>query len=176
VSLLSRSLVTVAAGLALVSVAGCSGSSPGGTPPSSGAPSDALASVNPCALLKPSDATALGLPTQGKPPIVAVPNQPGCEYQSDAQIVDFFVDPAQNVDSSQHDSNQWSNFTRTTINGRAGGTGVTPGSEQAQICNAVFDAGKGMIFVKVEENDSSNKNDCADALKIAKLVEPNAPK
>jgi hypothetical protein len=171
VSFLSRSLVSAVAGLALVSMAGCAGKSTG-TPP----PADALAGVDPCALLKPADATSLGLPARGNPPVVPIPGQPGCEYQGDALTVGVYKDPGDTVQSSQQKTAEWAQFNRVDINGRMGATGIGSGSTRARICDAMFNAGQGTIVVTAHETNPGNNNECADALKIAKLVEPNAPK
>lgn len=118
----------------------------------------------------------MGLPARGGPPDVSVPGQRGCQYQNDTLTVGVYVDPGDTVDSSQHKTGEWATFNRVDVNGRVGATGITAGFTNAHICDAMFNSGQGTIVVNAQENDAGNNNQCADALKIAKLVEPNAPK
>lgn len=174
-SVWSRTPAVAAAGVMLVSLAGCMPGSGASEPTGSKNPpasSNALAGVDPCALLKPSDAEASGLRQPGSPDS-EVSGEPGCKYKGQNLRANIFKNekPVEEIAKTA----QWARFDRVEINGRAGAVAINSGSTQAKICNIFFNAGSGSINVQSGEQFTPI-DECAEGLKIAKLIEPNVPR
>lgn len=176
-SVLSRSLVAACAGFVLLGTAGCG---PGGLAgDDSGEPSAppqeaGLAGVDPCAVLSPEKLTELGLEGPGQP-LNDAPSEPGCDYMGDVIGATVSKNQGKTVESYAKQAN-WAKFESTDVNGRVGASAVDKGATQARICSAMFNAGGGVIVVDVSETRPGNLDECGEALKIAKLIEPNVPK
>nr|WP_207630988.1 DUF3558 domain-containing protein [Actinopolyspora sp. BKK1] len=175
-------MVAAGVGVALLGVAGCGpgglagDESEGATEETSAAKSseEVLAGVDPCGMLSDEELKSFGLelPGETKSPL---PWTPGCYYDGDTVSVSFNKNKRQTVDSAAK-KDTWAKFERAEVNGRAGATAVTEGATQAETCDAMFDAGQGMIQIRAQEiSRSDNLDECAKALEIAKKVEPNVP-
>ncbi|WP_019855795.1 DUF3558 domain-containing protein [Actinopolyspora mortivallis] len=159
---------------------GLTACSPGGsaderTTTSQAEPSeDALAGVDPCALLSETELNSFGLKEPGKNTEL-LPWVVGCDYSGDPISATLYRDTRNTVAASER-KEVWAMFERTPVNGRPGATAITQGATQARICDVMFDAGNGMIQVQVSEPRlPDNVDECAEALKIAKKVEPKVP-
>ncbi len=98
-----------------------------------------------------------------------------CDYSGDPVGVRFVKNTRQTVASSER-KDVWAEFERIEVNGRSGARAITKGATQARTCNVMFDAGQGMIQVRVQEVAlPDDVDECAEALKIAETVEPKVP-
>lgn len=177
-SMWKRSLMTIVAGVALVSASACSpseGAGDGSSETTGESPSgEVLASVKPCEILSSETLKSFGLQLPGKPEEM-LPWKPACKYEGDPVDATIIKNKRQTVSSSEEESN-WAKFDRTKVNGRPGATAITKGSTQARICNVMFDAGQGLIQVQALEVGRFDEIDeCAKGLELAKKVEPNVP-
>ncbi|WP_245695559.1 DUF3558 domain-containing protein [Actinopolyspora saharensis] len=168
--------------MALLGVAGCGpgglagDESEGATGETSAAkPSEeVLAGVDPCGMLSDEELKSFGLELPGEA-MSTVPWRPGCDYSGDPFGVMFVKNKRQTADSAAK-KDTWAKFERAEVNGRAGATAVTEGATQAGTCDAMFDAGQGMIQIRAHDvARSDSRDECAKALEIAKKVEPNVP-
>nr|WP_246300168.1 DUF3558 domain-containing protein [Actinopolyspora biskrensis] len=162
----------------MLGAVGCSpgDSSEGATEETSAAkPSgEVLAGVDPCGILSDAELKSFGLKTEGKV-TNSPPWAPGCQYQGDPVVASIRKETRDTVDSAAK-KETWAEFERTEVNGRAGATAVTEGATQAGTCDAMFDAGQGMIQVRAHDvARSGSRDECAKALETAEKVEPNVP-
>jgi hypothetical protein len=163
---------------ASVTLAGAAACAPGNTSGNdsnesgSPAPQGQLSSVDPCAVLKPADSTAAGFEGAGK---LQPGVDPNCAYRGQLIAANVYKSTTETVAVAEKKP-VWAKFERTDVNGRTGATAISSGSTQARLCSVMFDAGGGMIRVAVREIRPGDLDECGEALKVAKLVEPNVPK
>ncbi|WP_244515678.1 DUF3558 family protein [Actinopolyspora xinjiangensis] len=174
----TRSLLTAVAGAALIAASACSpseGTGDGSSETSGNSPSsEALASVKPCEMLSSDTLSSFGLEVPGKTKS-ELPWKPGCYYEGDPFTVRMEKNTRQTVDSSEQKS-VWAEFERLEVNGRSGARVITKGATQTRACGVMFDAGEGIVQVRAREiRLPDDEDECAEALKIAKKIEPNVP-
>lgn len=177
-SVWSRSLVALAAGVALVGTSGCSTGGAAGdksTETSVPSASQGLKKVDPCKMLTPQDLKDFGLRGPGKPN-TTLPWEPGCDYsRGDPITMTVYKNMRQTVVSAGKKPS-WAMFKRIEVNGRSGAQAINEGSTQARICSTMFNAGKGLIEVSVSESElPDDLDECAKSTEIAKRIEPEMP-
>ncbi|PRW62162.1 DUF3558 domain-containing protein [Actinopolyspora mortivallis] len=164
-------------GAALTGATACSPSGGTENSPETSSPTsseNSLASVDPCTVLSETELKSFGLKSPGSP-AEPLPWTPGCDYLGDPIGLRLVKNTRETVASAEQ-KDTWATFERTTVNGRAAATAVTKGATQAETCDAMFDAGEGMIQVRATESRPPyTVDECAEALKIAKKVEPKVP-
>ncbi|MDR7300569.1 DUF3558 family protein [Haloactinomyces albus] len=177
-SVWSRSLMVLAAGVALVGASGCSaGGAVEGPSTETSAPSasQSLQKVDPCKMLAPQDLKDFGLEGPGSPN-TTLPWEPGCDYsRGDPITATVYKNMRQTVESAAKKPS-WAMFKRIEVNGRSGAQAITKGATQARICSTMFNAGKGLIEVSVSESElPDDLDECAKSTEIAKRIEPEMP-
>lgn len=173
----SRSLLAATAGVALFGLAGCFGGADAGGGKPSGQPSgeqgSALASLDPCTIMKPDQLTAAGLPTAGTP-ANETPSEPGCTYAGDTSTIGIYRAAGTSFDA--YSKQQWKEFTRVAVNGRPAANAKKPEFTD-DMCVTLMSSGGGTIQVHAGAADPRKPfNGCAESLKIAKQIEPSLPK
>ncbi|PRW62163.1 DUF3558 domain-containing protein [Actinopolyspora mortivallis] len=164
-------------GAALTGATACSPSGGTENSPETSSPTsseNSLASVDPCTVLSETELKSFGLKIPGKSKST-LPWTSGCSYKGDPVRLSLVTNTRETVASAEQ-KDTWATFERTTVHDRAAATAITKGSTQARICEVMFDAGNGMIQVQVSEPRlPDDVDECAEALKIAKKVEPKVP-
>ncbi|NHD18832.1 DUF3558 domain-containing protein [Actinopolyspora sp. BKK1] len=164
--------------MALLGALGCS---PSGSGDTSNSPSEtqasgsnSLESLDPCKMLSDTELKSFGLEPTGEPN-EDLPWRTGCGYEGDPISATLFKDTRNTVSSNAEKSN-WVEFERLQINGRSGARAITKGTTKARLCNAMFNAGDGLIQVQVREtNPPDTLDECAKGLELAKKIEPTVP-
>ncbi|NHD18833.1 DUF3558 domain-containing protein [Actinopolyspora sp. BKK1] len=160
---------------------GALGCSPSGSGDTSDSPSEnqasggkSLESLDPCKMLSEAELKSFGLELPGEP-TEDLPWSPGCYYSGEPIVATLFKDTRNTVSANAEKPN-WVEFERLQINGRSGARAITKGTTKARLCNAMFNAGDGLIQVQVREtNPPDTLDECAKALEIAKKIEPTVP-
>jgi hypothetical protein len=175
--------MALAAGLALVGIAGCSQGGSAGkdttSPTPSAQPGGALANLDPCTIAKPEQLSAAGLPAQGKPQKRA-DVEPGCEYDSGIRgwKATIYRNATTTFDSYRSQPN-WAKVDPVDVNGRPAVNAIDKQAVGAKVCTTIFSAGGGSIVVDAQPGDPRKATDasaCDQGLKFAKQIEPNLPK
>ncbi|MGW3471190.1 DUF3558 domain-containing protein [Saccharopolyspora sp. NPDC000995] len=168
----------VVAGLLL---AGCesSGSGVGAQPTTEalGGPSP-LASFDPCTALTPAEIQSFGAATEGKPNDLGI-GEIGCDYEGDD--FNFGVLKAEKSDEAywERRRNSFDVFTPNQVGSRSGFTGIALSGKGQGICRQIMYLGVGSVIVDVTYRSDrmlSDEETCAQATKIAQVVEPKLPK
>lgn len=174
-SVLRRTLVVAMVAVAAIGATACApGGRSGGdagssTPTSSGSSLDA---VRPCGILTAGEVGDLGL--TAPEPKETLPWSPSCDYNGEPFGVRLATNTRATVESA---ANQpvWATFERVAVNGRSGARGIKRGATRARSCSVMFNAGAGMITVILTETRPGGRDECAEALEIATLIEPRTP-
>ncbi|MCP2259082.1 Protein of unknown function (DUF3558) [Streptoalloteichus tenebrarius] len=148
-------------------------SGPTGSPRSSG---DLIDGVDPCKLLSADQLQKAGLGGQGKPVDGAL--ETGCEYSNQDFAARVYKNKTKNLAEYEKAQHAFDEFEPNQVNGHPGARVVARGSKGNGGCTQVLDLGKGSVAVEIGYNYGKyqGKDPCADAMAIAKLVEPNLPK
>lgn len=172
-SLFSRVVVAATIGAALAGLTACGGGASGGTPPTPQVASG-LANLDPCKVMTPQQLGADGLPAQGKPQ-TQLSVEPGCQFDGDQELVTFYKDQEQTVDSYQTNGH-WDTYQKITVNGRPAARAQGAGSKGNGVCEILMDSGGGVVYSKVTAPGESDDQACASALKYAQQIESSLPK
>lgn len=160
--------------LALTGLAGC-GQQVAGAPSTSAAdPSrSALASFDLCTVLSDDELRALGIQVETREPLDLL-GQVGCQYSGEPFGLSLERDAEETVSEYAERPENYVSFRRNEVNGRTGAQiQVRPNRED---CAQVMNAGAGSVLVGVSANTSNFTIDpCAEALRIAKMIEPELP-
>lgn len=171
---LSRNVVAVCSGAALLGLAGC-GTGGGTTNDSTASPqSSGLAQVDPCTVLTPDELSSLGFDGPGEPENT-IPSEPGCAFDS----LEYGITVSKNQEKSVEEYGQqdsWATFDKTQVDGRPAATGVSKNATQADACTALVDAGGGVVLVDVSLLRAKDLDECGEALKIAGMIAPRLPR
>ncbi len=162
-----------------VLAAGCSAQTGTQTPAPAPPAPPAVANANGvdmCTILTDPELTALG----ARPDTVKPFNQGGvvgCRWQATSFTLSLERDNATLAGYQAHRQDpQYFNFTDNTVNGRAGAHfGVVPNGSQ---CAQLIDGGSVSLSasVVVPATVSQPVDPCAEALRIAQMIEPRLPK
>jgi uncharacterized protein DUF3558 len=175
VRILSRTVVAVCAGVALLSAAGCGGGSPKEGSPGSTEQKQALATVDPCTLLTPKELESFGFEGPGQPE-TGISSEPGCSFRGKPFTATFYKNQEKTVEAYGQQEGTWAKYDRLEIDGRPAASAIAEGSTQARICSALFDAGGGVIILTLSEFRDQGLDECGEALKIAEAIAPRMPR
>ncbi len=160
-----------------VAVAGCGSSSDGQQGAPEPAP-NALASVDPCQILEPSELRAQGLNGPGEPLDQGI-GEKICEYSG--ETFDLSV-----IKGEQSSKQYWETrrgnmgvYEPNTVGAREGLEMISKTAVGNGVCSQAIFAGQGSVSVQVTTAADKYENDdatCAKAMEIAQVVEPKLPK
>ncbi|MEU6268747.1 DUF3558 domain-containing protein [Saccharopolyspora shandongensis] len=171
---LSRTLATVCAGVAVLAVAGCGGPNSTETPASK-TQTQGLAAIDPCTLLTPEELKSYGFEAPGEPTSNTA-SEPGCRFNGRPFRATFYKNQEKTVESYGQQQGTWAKYDRLEVDGRPAASAVAEGSTQARICSALFDAGDGVIILTLSEFRDQGLDECAEGLKIAEAIAPRMPR
>nr|WP_246331260.1 DUF3558 domain-containing protein [Saccharopolyspora hordei] len=169
---MSRALVTVCAGGALLAAAGCGGSA--GQTPDPELKGQGLAQLDPCGILTEDELGAFGLEGPGSPE-KGISSEPGCYYNGERTAVIVYKNQEKTVEAYGQQDN-WAKFDELTVDGRAAASAIDKSATQARICSTLFNAGGGSIIVDVSESRDQGLDECAESQKIAEAIAPRMPR
>ncbi|MCP2259083.1 Protein of unknown function (DUF3558) [Streptoalloteichus tenebrarius] len=180
----ARAALAGLVGVTVLFLAACGGGSIPGqatTPEGSASASDTsprggIDKVDPCKLLSASQLSTFGLQTTGKPDKLV--SEPYCEYDGDPFSIRVITSPNRNLEKFKSAGQTYDRFEPNQVNGRPGAKIIVAGDTGHGGCVQLMDAGQGSARIQVNYKFGKyeGKDPCADAMAIAKLVEPNLPK
>ncbi|WP_029535281.1 DUF3558 family protein [Saccharopolyspora spinosa] len=170
---LSRTVVAVCSGAALLAAAGCGGGSPKDVSPGSMETDQGLAKVDPCTLLTPDELKSFGFEGPGQPE-TGITAEPGCSFRGKPFTATFYKNQEKTVESYSKQDN-WAKFDRAEVDGRPAASAIDKSATQARICSGLFNAGGGVIIIDVSEFRDQGLDECAEGLKIAEAIAPRMP-
>ncbi|KAA5828455.1 DUF3558 domain-containing protein [Saccharopolyspora hirsuta] len=172
--MLSRNVVAVCAGAALLGAAGCGTGGETTNAPASTQQNIGLGQVDPCTVLTPEELSSLGFEGPGQKQ-EGISSEPGCAFDS----LEFGITISKNEEKSVEEygkQDSWAKFDQTQVDGRPAATGVSKNATQADVCTALVDAGGGVVLVDVSLLRAKEMDECGEALKIAEKIAPRLPK
>ncbi len=143
----------------------------------------ALASFNPCTVLSDAEIAELGFLPETRRPIDML-GQVGCAYSGPALEPDGELgrliglrlekDLEETVsDYAARADGVFDAFRENRVNGRAGAALVLVADGRE--CTQLLNAGSGTVAVGWEVREPGPTDPCAEALRVAKLIEPEVP-
>ncbi|MGH3979272.1 MAG: DUF3558 domain-containing protein [Pseudonocardiaceae bacterium] len=172
---------TAAPTLAVVAlVAGC-GEPVAGSPVATGehgpaGAGRALASFDPCAVLSDAELTALGFRPETRDPIDEL-GQMGCGFlgSRDSPVLGIRLekDLEETVDDYAARSEAFGSFEENRVNGRPGAVLEVVGDGRG--CVQLMNAGSGTVAVDWQFDDPGPVDPCAEALRVAEMIEAELP-
>jgi len=102
----------------------------------------------------------------------------GCKFEGDPYDLGLKKDPDDGIAFYEKRADLYDVFRRNEVNGRPGAVVVAAGGEGHGGCAQVFEFGSGSISVQVVYRFGKYQgvDVCAEALKVAQLVESKLPK
>ncbi|GAA4612947.1 DUF3558 family protein [Saccharopolyspora hordei] len=172
-----RSVVAVTAGLSLLGLAACSGGSEGQSgseeqPPTSAAAGSGLAQFDPCGFFKPDELTSWGVSMTSEE-FSPVDFEPGCQWEGENMGVTLQKNVTETVES--YARSNWDKYEQRSLGGRNGAIAITAGGTGMGGCNALVDAGGGVVIYGVDGYKRDSVDACAEVEKIASQTASRLP-
>ena len=180
-----RYVVTLAMGATALALAACSGKMDGSPQPLGGSESQGssasrraedLDSVDLCRVLSAQELSSLGVATEGEREEKL--GEIGCVFDGDPYTLGLKKDPDDGLDFYEKRASMYDVFERNKVNGRPGAVVIPAGGEGNGGCTEVFEFGSGSIAVDVVYRFGKYEgvDVCAEALRVAQLVESKLPR
>jgi len=167
--MMSRLISTVLSGVILFgTAAGCGG--PAGQSAPSSTSTDAVKSVDACALLTPTELDKLGRKSPGKK--VDQLGESGCRFDGDPYNLAIYRS-SDGIGFYDKRKDQYARFTTNKVGSRDGAQILI--SESGSECRQVVQSGAGSVAVVVIFKFGQSGDSCGQALQIAQQIEPRLP-
>ena len=135
-----------------------------------------LSSLDLCDILTSSDLSVLGIGEPGKPEKGI--GESGCRFESEDYILDVLSNPDEGISFYEERADIYDVFERNEVNGRPGAVVVVSGGKGNGLCRQAFEVGAGNISASLTYRFGKYQgvDVCAEALRVAQLVESRLPR
>jgi len=168
-----------------IALAACSGKVDGSPQSQAGATSQGssaskkaenLEAVDLCQILSAQELSSLGVETKGEREEEL--GEIGCFFEGDPYNLGLKKDPDDGLAFYEERASMYDVFERNKVNGRPGAVVIPGGGKGQGGCSQVFEFGQGSIAVDVVYRFGKYEgvDVCAEALRVAQLVESKLPR
>ncbi|WP_433870272.1 DUF3558 family protein [Saccharopolyspora sp. CA-218241] len=165
--------VAATAGLLLAGCGGGQSAEPSAAPPPA---KDVFQNFDPCAALSPEEIQSFGASPEPIPNDLGI-GEAGCDYQGEGLIFGVLEAPENDKAYWEGQRGQFDSFVPNQVGTHEGFVGIVLGGTGQGVCRQMMYVGSGSVIVDItlSSNAIEGRDPCAEAMKIAEVVETRLP-